>query len=73
MPIAACLLWLAWATFTQNTRAWQLCLVALAASGLIVVIRHTDLGVWTWIWLGLIGTLTVFWMRPVTRAWFGMN
>jgi hypothetical protein len=73
LPIAAVLLWIAWAALTQQTRAWQLCLAAVGLFAAFVAFHYGEYRGWTAVWIVLSAIVAGLWMRGSTRAWYGMS
>jgi hypothetical protein len=70
LPIAGALCFLAWATWAQRPWAWNLCLAVVGLFGVLGLLKFSLLGfVWGFVAVGL----TVVWLRPDTRAWFGQH
>ncbi len=73
LPVAASLLWIAWAAFTQHVRGWQLSLVALGAFAVYILIKVGEYRLWTLLWEVTAATLTILWFHRSAKSWFGMT
>ena len=72
LPLAAILVWLAWAAFTRQVRSWHLSLVAVSAFAVFILFRLSEYRGWAALWLGLASALIIAWIVPATRSWFGL-
>jgi hypothetical protein len=73
LPIAALLLWCAWAAHSQHVRAWSACMGAVIVFAAYALIRAAEYRWWTAVWVVAAAALAFGWSRGSTRAWFGLT
>ena len=73
LPLAGVLAWIAWQCYAQMPQAWKLSLISVVAFATFVALRFHDFKAWTIFWLAVVGALAYLWLRPNTRAWFGLS
>jgi hypothetical protein len=73
IPAGLALIYLAWATWSQRSWAWMANLGSLALFAFLALRQFSSAPLLALFWLFVAGALTVIWLRPETKVWYGLS